>query len=244
MWPQTAGKGFSFFDKLERVHVAAFGNHADIALDGNMRRAVALAGGGAGVIAVGGRIVVSVIFVPHFRAPFGLIRQHLLRIDDRPLLRTQLLPELGGTRRAHLGALTAGNALFRIDMRAVSGCGHIRRVEQLAGAQRVAGADAAVADAVDLVLAVNIRDLVHKAVFLGALQDLHDLFARCRARFVGLDGVGRHVTDGNAYVLFQMAAALIAHSAGPAAGAGAERILAVVLIQPVRQMLQIDRLLL
>lgn len=244
MWPQTAGKGFSFFDKLERVHVAAFGNHADIALDGNMRRAVALAGGGAGVIAVGGRIVVSVIFVPHFRAPFGLIRQHLLRIDDRPLLRTQLLPELGGTRRAHLGALTAGNALFRIDMRAVSGCGHIRCVEQLAGAQRVAGADAAVADAEDLVLAVNIRDLVHKAVFLGALQDLHDLFARCRARFIGLDGVGRHVTDGNAHVLFQMAAALIAHSAGPAAGAGADRILAVVLIQPVRQMLQIDRLLL
>lgn len=85
---------------------------------------------------------------------------------------------------------------------------------------------------------------MHKAVFLGALQDLHDLFARCRARFVGLDGVGRHVTDGNAYVLFQMAAALIAHSAGPAAGAGADRILAVVLIQPVRQMLQIDRLLL
>lgn len=83
-----------------------------------MRRAVALAGGGAGVIAVGGRIVVSVIFVPHFRAPFGLIRQHLLRIDDRPLLRTQLPPELGGARRAHLGALTAGNALFRIDMRA------------------------------------------------------------------------------------------------------------------------------
>ena len=129
-------------------------------------------------------------------------------------------------------------------MRAVSGCGHIRRVEQLAGAQRVAGADAAVADAEDLVLAVNIRDLVHKAVFLGALQDLHDLFARCRARFIGLDGVGRHVTDCNAHVLFQMDAALIAHSAGPAAGAGADRILAVVLIQPVRQMLQIDRLLL
>lgn len=41
-----------------------------------------------------------------------------------------------------------------------------------------------------------------------------------------------------------MAAALIAHSAGPAAGAGADRILAVALIQPVRQMLQIDRLLL
>ena len=126
-------------------------------------------------------------------------------------------------------------------MRAVSGCGHIRRVEQLAGAQRVAGADAE-----DLVLAVNIRDLVHKAVFLGALQDLHDLFARCRARFVGLDGVGRHVADGNAhaYIVFQMAASLITHSAGTAAGAGAERILAVVLIQPVRQMLQIDRLLL
>lgn len=57
-------------------------------------------------------------------------------------------------------------------MRAVSGCGHIRRVEQLAGAQRVAGADTAVADAEDLVLAVNIRDLVHKAVFLGTLAEL------------------------------------------------------------------------
>lgn len=41
-----------------------------------------------------------------------------------------------------------------------------------------------------------------------------------------------------------MAAAFITHSAGTAAGAGADRILAVVLIQPVRQVLQIDRLLL
>lgn len=40
------------------------------------------------------------------------------------------------------------------------------------------------------------------------------------------------------------AAAFVADPAGTAAGAGADHILAVVLIQPVRQVLQIDRLLL
>ena len=38
------GEGVLFFDKLERVHVAAFGNHADIALDGNMRGQLLLQG--------------------------------------------------------------------------------------------------------------------------------------------------------------------------------------------------------
>ena len=85
---------------------------------------------------------------------------------------------------------------------------------------------------------------MHKAVALGTLQDLHDLFARCRAGLVGLDGVGRHVADGNAHIFFQMAASFAADPAGTAAGAGADCILAVVLIQPVRQVLQIDRLLL
>ena len=51
-------------------------------------------------------------------------------------------------------------------------------------------------------------------------------------------------TASNAHIVFQMAAAFITHSAGTSAGAGADRILAVVLIQPVRQVLQIDRLLL
>ena len=97
-----------------------------------MCRTVALAGGCAGVVAVGGRIVVAIIFVPHLRAPFGLIRQYLFRIDDRAILRVQLLSELGGARRAYLGTLAAGNAFFRIDVRAVSGSGHVRRVEQLA----------------------------------------------------------------------------------------------------------------
>lgn len=204
---------------------------------------VALAGGCAGVVAVGGRIVVAIIFVPHLRAPFGLIRQYLFRIDDRAILRAQLLSELGGARRAYLGTLAAGNAFFRIDVRAVSGSGHVRRVEQLAGAQRIAGADAAVADTEDLILTVNVRDLMYKAVVLGALQDLHDFFARCRTGLVGLDGVGHHVADGDAHILFQMAAAFAADPAGTAAGAGADCTLAVVLIQPVRQMLQIDRFL-
>ncbi len=84
---------------------------------------------------------------------------------------------------------------------------------------------------------------MYKAVALGALQDLHDFFARCRTGLFGLDGVGRHVADGNAHILFQMAAALAADPAGTAAGAGADCTLAVVLIQPVRQMLQIDRFL-
>lgn len=39
------GEGVLFFDELERIHVAAFGCHADIALNGNVCRTVALAGG-------------------------------------------------------------------------------------------------------------------------------------------------------------------------------------------------------
>lgn len=84
---------------------------------------------------------------------------------------------------------------------------------------------------------------MYKAVVLSTLQDLHDIFARCRTGLVGLNGVGRHVADGDAHILFQMAAAFAADPAGTAAGAGADCTLAVVLIQPVRQMLQIDRFL-
>lgn len=38
------GEGVLFFDKLERVHVAAFSSHADIDMDGNMRGQLLLQG--------------------------------------------------------------------------------------------------------------------------------------------------------------------------------------------------------
>ena len=38
------GERVLFFDKLERVHVAAFSSHADIDLDGNMRGQLLLQG--------------------------------------------------------------------------------------------------------------------------------------------------------------------------------------------------------
>ena len=38
------GEGVLFFDELERIHVAAFGSHADIALNGNVCRQLLLQG--------------------------------------------------------------------------------------------------------------------------------------------------------------------------------------------------------
>ena len=43
------GEGVFFFDEPERIQIAALGCHADVALYGNVCRAVALAGSGSGV---------------------------------------------------------------------------------------------------------------------------------------------------------------------------------------------------
>ena len=228
-------------DELERVQIAALRSQIDVALNGDVRRAGGLAGCGAGLVALL-LVVILIVRAPHMLAPVVVIRQRLLRIDHGAGLGAQLLAELGGTGRADLGALAAGDALFGIDMGAVSGGGHIGRVEQLARSQREAGAERAVADGEDLILTVDVRDLMDIAVVLGALEDLHRLFIGDLAALAGLETVVTKLTDGDAHLILQLAAALPLKAHGIAAGAIADAEVVLILLQPVRDVLDIDRL--
>ena len=228
-------------DELERVQIAALRGQIDVALHGDVRRAGGLARGGAGLVALL-LVVVLIVRAPHVLAPVVVVRQRLLRIRHRAGLGAQLLAELGSAGRADLGALAAGDALFGVDMGAVSGGGHVRRVEQLARSQREAGAERAVADGKDLVLAVDVRDLVDIAVVLGALEDLHRLIIGDLAALAGLETVVTKLTDGDAHLILQLAAALALNAHGIAAGAVADAELILILFQPVGDVLHIDRL--
>ena len=228
-------------DELERVQIAALRGQIDIALHGDVRRAGGLAGGGAGLVALL-LVVVLIVRAPHMLAPVVVVRQRLLRIDHGAGLGAQLLAELGGAGRADLGALAAGDALVGIDVGAVSGGGHIGRVEQLARSQREAGAERAVADGEDLVLAVDVRDLVDIAVVLGALEDLHRLIIGDLAALAGLETVVTKLTDGDAHLILQLTAALPLNAHGIAAGAIADAEVILILFQPVGDVLHIDRL--
>ena len=123
-------------------------------------------------------------------------------------------------------------------MGSVRGGGHIGGIEKLRGAQRDAGAERAVADAEDLILAVDIRYLMHIAVFLGTLEHGENLLACGVVADAGLDGVARGIADGDAAVILHLAAAVAEHSVHRAAGAFAQGVKAVVLIQPVGYVLK------
>ena len=81
----------------------------------------------------------------------------------------QLLSQLYRACRTGLHTFAAGYAVGLFYLRHISGAGHIRRVEQLGGAQRVADIYIAVADGKNLVRAVNIGNLVYEAVVLRRL---------------------------------------------------------------------------
>ena len=80
------------------------------------------------------------------------------------------------------------------------------------------------------------------AVVLGALEDLHRLIIGDLAALAGLETVVTKLTDGNAHLILQLAAALALNAHGIAAGAVADAELILVLFQPVGDVLDIDRL--
>ena len=229
-------------DELERVGIAAVARHLDVALDGDVRRAGGLAGRRAGRPSLDAAVLVAVILVPVILAPLGVVRQLVVRILDGAFLRAELLAEAHSAGRAGLDTLAAGNALLRVALGHVSGGGQVRRVEQLAGAQCVADADSTVADTEDLVLAVDIRDLVDIAAVLGLLEDLHRLFIGDVVAMVRLAAVVGKVADADTPLAFHVAGALAADALLLAAGAHGHTDVALVLLQPVGQVLDRQRL--
>ena len=229
-------------DELERVGIAAVARHLDVALDGDVRRAGGLAGRRASRPGLDAAVLVAVILVPVILAPLGIVRQLVVRILDGAFLGAELLAEADSAGRAGLDALAAGHALLGVALGHVSGGGQVRRVEQLTGAQRVADADGTIADAEDLVLTVDVRDLVDIAAVLGLLENLHGLLIGDVAAVVRLTAVVGEVTDADAPLAFHVAGALAADALLLAAGAHGHADVTLVLLQPVGQVLDRQRL--
>ena len=121
-------------------------------------------------------------------------------------------------------------------MSAVSASGHIGRVVELAGAQRIADAGSAVADRHYFVTAVDIRDLMHKAMALRSLQDLQCFFIGDVAAHASVHAVLRHIAHTHAELAVDLSGALSAHGLLLAAGTLSDGIL-VILAEPVGDVL-------
>ena len=207
-----------------------------------MRGAGGLAGCGSALVSVL-LVVVAVVVVPVLLAPvLRLPGQRRLGILHGSVLRAELLAELGRARGTYLHALAAGDAVFGVDLGAVGGGGEILVVEQLRAAQGVAGAHMAVADGKNVVSAVAVGDLVHVAVVLGALQQLHDFLVAHEPRAVVVGGIDGIVAHEDADLILQLAAALAAHTHALAADAVGHGKLALIFLPPVGQVLDVQRL--
>ena len=234
-----SGQRVLALDERQGLVIAALGRELQITLNGDMRRAGRLAGGRAGLMRLD-TVVVAVVGRPLGVIPLGGVGQLLARILGHApagLFAAELLAQLGGTGRTHLNAAAARHALVLLDLGDVGRTRQVGRVEQLRGAQGVAHVDVAVADGEDLVLAVDIGDLVHKAVVLGLAQDIVDLVARHVMAAVSLDHVIGHIAHGDAPVGRIISAALAHHATARTAAAGAGGILALVFVEPVLDML-------
>ena len=230
-------------DERQRLVVATLRRELKVALNGNVRGTGRLAGCGAGLIRLDA-VVVAIVGRPLGVVPLGGVGQLLARILGHlsaGLFAAELLTQFGGAGRAHLYAATAGHALVLLDLGDIGRARQVGRVEQLGGAQGIAHVDVAVADGEDLVLAVDIGDLVHKAVVLGLAQDVVDFLARHIVAAVGLDHVVGHIAHGNAPVGRVVGAALAHHATARAAAAGAGGILTLVFVEPMLDMLNRHR---
>ena len=238
-----SGQRVLALNECQGLVIAALCRKLQIALNGNVRGASRLAGRGAGLVRLD-TVIVAVVGRPLGVVPLGGIGQLLARILGHlsaGLFAAELLAELGGTGRAHLNAATAGHALVLLDLGDIGRARQVRRVEQLRGAQSVAHVDVAVADGEDLVLAIDVGDLVHKAVVLGLAQDVVNLVARHIVAAVGLNHVVGHIAHGNAPIGRVVGAALAHHATARAAAAGAGGILTLVFVEPVLDMLDRHR---
>ena len=194
-----------FLYKLKRLGVSSLSGELNIALNGNVRRALCLAGRRAGLHDVGAGCavidVVALLIPRHF-----LIR--LICVGDMRIGGAQLLAELYGVGLAVFNALAAGDALVLINLGDEVRAYAVGRAEQLCDAQRIAGAAAAVTYGVYAVKAERLVDFVDKAVILGALEHLISLLLADQAVLAVLGEVDGIVVKVHAHILFKMAAAL------------------------------------
>ena len=155
----------------------------------------------------------------------------------------KLLTKLYSAGRTEFHASSAGHTLLLVHVSHIGGPGHVGRVEQLRSSQSVADVHVTVTNGEDLFLTVDIGYLMNEAVVLGFLQEFHDLFScDVSSVLVGLHHVIRHVANSDTPVELVVAAVHIIGLSCAAAGAGGCGILAIILVQPVRDVLHAYRL--
>ena len=225
-------EGVLLFYKLKGVGISALSGELQVALNGNVRGAGCLAGSGAGVEGV--LEVLAVIGIEGFLYENGVCELCVARRRE-VLGRAQLLTELERIAGAGLDALGAGDALCLVDLGDEVRADGVARTEHESCAQAEACARAAVAYSGAVACLLDVGDIVHQAVFLGAQDDLHRLLARYAARAARADVVLCALAHLDAHVLVKMSAAVAYAGARCAAGAGRDGE-GVVLIQVVRKL--------
>ena len=237
------GEGIVLFDQRQRILIFALRRQLQIALDGHMGGAGSFAGSGALVVAVL-PIVVPVVGIPVLRPPLDGIGQLVLGVGHFPaLLVAELLAQADGTGGAILHAFATGHALFALHLCRVGRAGQVGGIEQLTGSQSVADLHIAVADAENLVFAVDVGNLVDKAIILRLLQDAHGLLIGDVMALAGLPAVVGEVAHADAPALLVVRAALAHGGPTGAAGALAHADVPLVLFQPVGQVLNVQGLI-
>ena len=192
-----------------------------------MSRTCGLAWRSTGVIAVDLSIF-AVVDIPFVRSPCLSVRQFAQRIFHFAMNCAELLAEFRSADRADFHALAAGNALFRIHMGTVCASGHVGSVVKLGSTDGIAYTGCAIADTDDLVFAVNVCNLMNKAVTFRALKDFKSLLIGDIASHAAVDAVFSHVADTDAEFAVDFAASLAAHFLLFAAGALADGILVIL----------------
>ena len=235
------GQGVILLNECQRLGVATLCRHLQIALHGDVSGAGGLTGSSTGVVAVDA-VVVAVVLIPHMGAPLLLGGQGVTGILHlAAVLGAELLTQFHSTCGADLHALAAGHAVALLHAGNIGAAGEVGGVEQLRGTQGVAHVNIAVTDGEDLILAVDVGDLMDEAVLLALTEDVQRLFAGdVAAALACLHHVIRHVAHGDAPTLGVVGAAFIEGEAGLTAGAGGGGVLAVILIQPVGDVLKVN----
>ena len=194
-------------DELQSLLVLALGRQLQVALHRDVGGAGGLAGGGAGLVAVHA-VLIAVVDRPLFGAPLMVVRQLLPGVGDGAVLGAQLLAQLHCASGAALHTAAAGHTVFAFHLGHIGAAGHSRRIKKLAGAQGVADIHIAVADSKDLLLAVDIGDLMDKAILLRPAENIQRFLLGDVLAPLGLHHIVGHIAHRDAPVFGVIAAAL------------------------------------
>ena len=230
-------------DQFKRLAVLALGGLFQISLHRNVRGASCLAGGCACRIAVY-TVTVAIVLIPFMRSPLGGVGKFLLGIYLLAVLGAKFLAKFDCSGRTILHAPSAGYAVLGVHLGNVCTAAHVGRIEQLGRTQCIAYLYVAIANGENLALAVNIGNLVYEAVVFRLAQYGHCLLVCNVVTASGLTQIVCHVAHAYAPVTIVVRAAFVQFLAAVAARTDTDADMALVFFEPVRNMLDINRLVL